>query len=73
MKYLQYILHSKFDKYKLKTPLIKVAGTALKDRFDLISIMVIPFNFEISTVKDILRQLVAGGIVYTFAIAFLHR
>ena len=40
LKYLQYILHSKFDIYKLKTPLIIVAGIALKDRVDLISIMV---------------------------------
>ena len=30
---------SKF-KYELRTPLIKVAGIALKDRFDLISVMV---------------------------------
>ena len=33
-------LHSKFDIYKLKTPLIIVARIALKDRVDLISIMV---------------------------------
>ena len=31
---------SKFDIYKLKTPLIIVAGISLKDRVDLISIMV---------------------------------
>ena len=40
IKYLQYILHSKFDIYKLKTPLIIVAGIALKERADLMSIMV---------------------------------
>ena len=34
---LQYDLRSNFDKYKVKTPLIKVA---LKDRVDLLSIMV---------------------------------
>ena len=34
-------LHSKFVKYKLKTPLIKMAGIALKDRVHLISIMVL--------------------------------
>ena len=39
MKYLQYISNSKFDIYKLKTPLIIVAGIALKDRVDLISII----------------------------------
>ena len=32
--------HSKFDIFKLKTPLIIVVGIALKDRVDLISIMV---------------------------------
>ena len=31
-----YILNSKFDRYKLKTPLIKVVGIELKDRVDLI-------------------------------------
>ena len=40
MKYLQYILHSKLVTYKLKTRLIIVAGIALKDRVDLISIIV---------------------------------
>ena len=40
IKYLQYILNTKFDIYQLKTPLIIVAGIALKDRVDLISIMV---------------------------------
>ena len=40
MKYLQYKLHRKFDKYKLQIPLIKVAGIALKDQFDLTYIMV---------------------------------
>ena len=40
IKHLQYNLHSKFVKCRFKTPLIKVAGLALKDRVDLISIMV---------------------------------
>ena len=40
MKYLQNNLHSKLDKYKIKTPLIKLAVIALKDRVDLISIIV---------------------------------
>ena len=40
MKYLQYILHSKFDTYELKAPLIIVAGIALRDRVDLIPIIV---------------------------------
>ena len=45
MEYLQYILNSKFDIYKLKTPLITVARIALKDQDDLISIMV-PLDLE---------------------------
>ena len=49
-KYLQYNLHSKFVKYKLKTPLVKVAGIALKDRVDLISIMV-PLKVVANIVK----------------------
>ena len=40
MKCLQYNLRSESDKCKLKTPLIKVARIALRDRVDLISIMV---------------------------------
>ena len=38
--FTKYICIHKFDKYKLKMPLIKVAGTAFKYQVDLISIMV---------------------------------
>ena len=40
VKILQGILHSKFDTYKLRTPPLIVARIALKDRVDLISMMV---------------------------------
>ena len=40
MKYLQYNLHNKFDKYNLKTSQIIVVGIALRDRVVLIFVMV---------------------------------
>ena len=40
MKYVQCNLHSKFGEYKLRTLIINVAGIALRDQIDLVSIMV---------------------------------
>ena len=40
IKYIQYLLHCKFDIYKLKTSLIIIAGIALKYQVDLIPMMV---------------------------------